>query len=422
MNNLTKIAAIMAVVVAVFGCVVIASNDSDAAKTIYVGGTGTGGDGTQDSHFTTLAEAVQSAEAGDIITLVGDVTTDNLTITKGITLNLGGYTLEITQGTGITSGIGLDFTSGPSSIINGDIVDDRSENSTTCGYIGVRATGSGTSLTVTDVDFTQCIPNSESNYNYGFRVDAQASIVLGDGVTVFEKKQTITSKTYGNVGVAVLGNGSGQTTVEIDGAEIHTTGFGIAGNGADSDGTVITIKSGSVLSDESTGIYHPQDGTLTITGGSIIGQTGIEIRSGTLDMTGGTVTGNGNPFESDPNGSGSTTTGAGIAVVQHTTKKPIDLAVSGGTVQGYNAVYEKNLQGNESTDLEKIEIKLTGGVFEAINGGTEAVDVDLHRHHRRRLRRHLQGGCGRFPAGRWSGDRRIRSGRRRGWVLVRDLL
>ena len=325
--------------------------------------------------YYSLEEAFTAAQDRDTIVLLDDATIENVTIAKGIMLNLGGHTLEIVQAAGSTNGIGIDFTGGSSSIVNGAIVDNRSEGNTSCGYIGVRATGSGTSLTVTDVDFVQCIPNSGKNYNYGFRVDAQASLTLGEGFTISEREQVITDMTYGNVGVAIFGNNSGQTTLTIDGADIHTTGFGISGNGANSDGTVINMVGGTVVSDISQGIYHPQDGILNISGGSISGQTGVEMRAGTLNMTGGTVIGNGNPFESDPNGNGSTTTGAGIAVVQHTTKKVIDVNVSNGTVQGFRAVYEKNLQGNEDSDIGKINIDLTGGVFEAINGGTEAVKV-----------------------------------------------
>ena len=115
---------------------------------------------------------------------------------------------------------------------------------------------------------------------------------------------------------------------------------------------------------------------LNISGGTITGATGIEVRSGTVNITGGTIVGNGNPFESDPNGNGSTTTGAGIAIVQHTTKNSIDVSISSGNISGYRAVYESNLQNNEQTDIEKIDISITGGNFEAINGGTEAVLVD----------------------------------------------
>ena len=35
-----------------------------------------------------------------------------------------------------------------------------------------------------------------------------------------------------------------------------------------------------------------------------------------------------------------------------------------------------NMQNNEQTEIEKINISITGGNFEAINGGTEAVLVD----------------------------------------------
>ena len=73
MNDLTKIAAVMAVVVAVFGCMVIASDDSDAASTIYVDANASE-DTTTNTH-TTLASAVTAAQDGDTITLKSDLTT-----------------------------------------------------------------------------------------------------------------------------------------------------------------------------------------------------------------------------------------------------------------------------------------------------------------------------------------------------------
>uniref|UniRef100_UPI0040266BBA S-layer homology domain-containing protein n=1 Tax=Candidatus Scatomorpha intestinigallinarum TaxID=2840923 RepID=UPI0040266BBA len=129
-----------------------------------------------------------------------------------------------------------------------------------------------------------------------------------------------------------------------------------------------------MTAEESTGIYHPQTGTLNINGGSITGGvTGIEIRSGELNMTGGVVTGLGNPTKVEPNGNGTTSSGAGIAIAQHTTKLPIALNVTGGTVKGFSAIYENNPQNNSEDDLNKIELNINGGEFNAINNGTAVI-------------------------------------------------
>lgn len=122
MNNLTKMAAIMAVIVAMLGCMAIMSEDSDAASTIYVGGDGASddtGDGSSTAPFATFDKAYEEVKSGDAIVLNGDLSaSQNITIGKDLnidlnskTLNLGshkltisrGYSVEITGGGNITS-------------------------------------------------------------------------------------------------------------------------------------------------------------------------------------------------------------------------------------------------------------------------------------------------------------------------------
>lgn len=112
---------------------------------------------------------------------------------------------------------------------------------------------------------------------------------------------------------------------------------------------------------------------MAVNGGSVEGETGIEIRSGVLEVNGGSISGTGTPIEVEPNGNGSTSSGAGIAIAQHTTKLPIEVSVNGGSVSGFSALYESNPQKNDKGSLEQIEIDVLGGTFEAINGGTSPV-------------------------------------------------
>jgi uncharacterized repeat protein (TIGR02543 family) len=69
-------------------------------------------------------------------------------------------------------------------------------------------------------------------------------------------------------------------------------------------------------------------------------------------------------------------TRAGIAVAQHTTKLPIKISITGGTIKGYSAFYESNPQNNSGEDLAKIQVSITGGNFYAINGGAEAIHAE----------------------------------------------
>ena len=130
----------------------------------------------------------------------------------------------------------------------------------------------------------------------------------------------------------------------------------IQGNGT-KHGTSITINGGKI-SGLLTAVYHPQYGELTVNGGEIEGATAIEMRAGKLVVNSGTMIGNGDPFESDPNGNGATTLGAAVAAVQHTTKLDLSVEINGGTLQGARAFYQANLQNNGKEALEKISITL----------------------------------------------------------------
>ncbi len=64
------------------------------------------------------------------------------------------------------------------------------------------------------------------------------------------------------------------------------------------------------------------------------------------------------------NPNGTTTTGVGIAIAQHTTTLPIDVKISGGTISGTYSVYEANPQKNSTDAISKVEISISGGSFE----------------------------------------------------------
>jgi len=161
----------------------------------------------------------------------------------------------------------------------------------------------------------------------------------------------------------------GKTELTVSGGRIEGYYHGISGNarrdnGYSRGGTIINITGSAViLGKNGVGIYHPQIGELNISGGSITGITGVEMRGGDLTMTGGSVTGAGAPLKGSPNGNGPTTEGAGIAVSQHVERRAINVAISGGTITGYTSFYENAYQGNEEEALQKVKFKITGGHF-----------------------------------------------------------
>ena len=153
----------------------------------------------------------------------------------------------------------------------------------------------------------------------------------------------------------------------VNGGIIKGDDYGIVGNG-NRHGTEIIINGGKVESD-AYAIYHPQDGILTVNNGTIIGQTtGIEIRSGNLNINGGVIQGLGQTFSVDPNGNGTTTSGAAVAIAQHTTGREINVNITGGTFtatadDGY-AIVASNPQSNQNV-INDVKIEINGGYFEA---------------------------------------------------------
>lgn len=170
------------------------------------------------------------------------------------------------------------------------------------------------------------------------------------------------------------------TELTINDGEIHASSAGIMGNGSESgasEGTnaKFTINGGSIIS-SSLGIYAPQiNGETTITGGLIqAGTTGIEIRAGNLTMTGGTIKGNLDSFEVKENTTGSNVVGAAIAIVQHTTKKEINVNISGGELISNVSLAEVNPMNNAPEDLAKISINVTNGNFTSTSENTVKID------------------------------------------------
>lgn len=101
--------------------------------------------------------------------------------------------------------------------------------------------------------------------------------------------------------------------------------------------------------------------------------TGIEIRAGKLTLNNCVVTGGNGEVTAEANGNGTTVTNAALAISQHTTKKPIDVTINGGTFNGTAAVYQTDVQDTGSVDV-KIAVK--SGTFNGtISGETDGTIV-----------------------------------------------
>ncbi len=217
------------------------------------------------------------------------------------------------------------------------------------------------------------------NENLGSRLTTGIILVRnGASLTVNDSvgggKVTANDKAYGSIQVTENGfyDASKTATLVINGGEFDGYYYGVVGNGSRHN-TNITIN-GGVITSGGTAIYNPQNGNLTINGGTITGdQTGIEMRAGTLVVNDGTITGNGTQTTFQSNGSGTTTTGAAVAITQHTTGLDLNVTVNGGNLNGHTPLHEVNAENSTPEELARVNISVKGGTFTPINGGVNAI-------------------------------------------------
>ena len=273
----------------------------------------------------TLNERIEACSGGSVIVLDGDVEEEVVVGSgKKLTLDLGGHTLTAPAGVTPLTVLGADIT-----VRNGKILSTGDSNGIRVGKAGA-----------TEVSKA--------------RLESDLTVVSEEGCGVL-----LCAKAFVETGANV--------------SNVKAGFAAISGNGNQNNWyNGLTVFGGSVTSPD-TAIYWPQVGDLKILGGELVAPLGIEIRAGQLYMSGGTVRGTGVPVTTAPNGSGSTSSGCGIAVAQHTTKQPISVTIAGGVVEGYSAVYESNPQNNPAADISKVGMNIVRGTFNAINGGTVAV-------------------------------------------------
>ena len=278
----------------------------------------------------TLVEMVKKAKDGDTVKLVADITGYD----KGLEIN-GNRTITLDM--------------------NGHNITYLADSKSFIGVYGATLIVKGSGVITNDT-------NSGLNV-YGKETKDDSFV----SKLIVEKDVTLKGK-YGLAIFWDAKNGSHGASVDFYG-KVDVTDNGIATNGdiLNEDGPVVNIKKGAVI--KSTGsdgaaVYCAGNGTYNIEdGATITGATGIEVRAGKLNVKGGTITGTAKELTSKANGGGSTTVGAGIAVVQHTTQLPIEVNITGGTITGAEALYVNNTQGNPTTAWAKVNVKVTGGTF-----------------------------------------------------------
>ena len=167
--------------------------------------------------------------------------------------------------------------------------------------------------------------------------------------------------------------------IEVNGGTYESNQYcPIYVNGAvSSENSTVTVKNAIIKATNSSsdqdmgcGVYLAGYSTSVFENCTITAPiTGIEIRAGKLTLNNCNVTGGNGEVKKKANGNGTTVTNAALAISQHTTKKPIDVTISGGTFNGTAAVYQTDVQGTGSADV-KIAVK--SGTFNGtISGETD---------------------------------------------------
>ena len=205
---------------------------------------------------------------------------------------------------------------------------------------------------------TLTIKNGTISMNPTSDIKSNGIYIDGENSKVIIESDAIVNAS-GVSAVTIIGN----ATLESAGTLSVTGSFAIAGNGSSGNGGyTVNITGGSVTSTDAPAIYHPNSGTVTISGGSITGATGIYQKSGTLNITGGSITGNGAAAEYVFNGNGANSTGDAVVIdncgYPGGTPAP---AISGGTFSSTNGKAVASYASGEGN--EPVTGFISGGTF-----------------------------------------------------------
>ena len=200
---------------------------------------------------------------------------------------------------------------------------------------------------------------TDGNY-YGVHLSKPGSKFIMNGGEVNALYQ-VSDGSDGGVGVV----GFKDTEITINGGKITAFAQAVLGNGSTSgrnEGSrmKLTITDGEITSLGHIAIYIPQPaGVNNISGGTIKGKdTAVEVRAGTLNISGGTFIGGNDPYEITTYSNGNASHNVAVAVVQHNTKQPIEVNITGGTFTANLPFAEANPLHNAQQYIDQISVKI----------------------------------------------------------------
>ena len=303
--------------------------------------------------YTSLQTAINSASNGNTIKLLKEVELEKSLLIKdgrNLTIDMNGFDIHASSKTILISNANVTFAG------NGTIYESTEDQ---LGALVV--SGSNTNV---------------SNYTVvtvekGVTLRGWSGIIIAKDIAGGYNNYGIVINLYGKVIVPGMDTKHNDHTVPGDGLYINGSNKNTEGNVP-----VINIK-GAEITSTGVGIYAAGYAKWNIVDTKITGElSAIEIRAGELTIDGGEYKANAKPTASEGNGSGTTTTGAAIAVAQHTTKLPIDVKILDGKFEGYTAVYELNPQENPDDAIGKVRLSISGGEFVSTNEGEGAKAIE----------------------------------------------
>lgn len=301
-----------------------------------------------DTYYKTLADAVAAAKADEAttITLLKDVELPSyiyIKDKKNITLDLNGKNITRT-------GNGVFYV----------------------GNAKLRVTGTGTIFENQRDGFAPIIakgsPDDVADYTT-ITIDENVTL-KGDYAGIFVDTDTAGKNSYHNYGLVINMKGSIDLTA-IDGG-VSAYGVYVQGLNKITSGNVMQINlDGVTINTGDEAIYAAGYAKWNVKNCTFNAENAaIEVRAGDITIDGGVYTAMASEFKCEANGNGSTTQGAALAIMQHTTKLPISVYVKNGVFHSAAAVAEKNIQKNDPKP--NVDLQIADGQF---NGVVVADDV-----------------------------------------------
>lgn len=313
MQMTKKVLAVVLSVMMVVSMMVVGAVSASAANTVEVGS------------YAELTAAVTNVASGDTIKITSpfEISTLNIPKSKTIHIDFNGNVLTCTVHKGI--------------VVDGTLyLEDNSEGANG-GLEGQNNIGLAVSHWSLYIKSGKYVAHMTDHSKCAFY--SEGSTATGDERTkvsadIFVQGGSIESDGYGIWAYGYQGG------VTVKGGTITSHyASAVSGNGtAKYADYKISISGGTLISETDTAVYHPNKGTLTISGGTIQGATGVYTKAGTTTISGGTIKSTGAKAAYSYNGNGTNPTGDAIVVdnCDYPAGSPT-VTITGGTFQTTDA-------------------------------------------------------------------------------------